>query len=104
MNMDTTSKAVTAAVRGVRAAGLDPASDEGQRHLHAVIGPVLRHVSGPQQSDQEPGGGDPLPDPDGQDQLAVKLAAIDKMSAEEVAANWDQVAAVLKEARLAGRS
>ncbi len=69
-----------------------------------MIGPVLRHVSAPQPSDQEPGGGDPLPDADGPDQLSVKLAAIDKMTAEEIADAWPEVAAVLKEARLAGRS
>jgi len=67
MNVDTISKAVTAAVRGVRAAGLNPASDEGQRHLNAVLGPVLSHVSAPPPSDQDPGGGDPLPDADNWD-------------------------------------
>lgn len=103
MNMDTTSKAVTAAVRGIRAAGLDPASDEGQRHLNAVIGPVLRHASAPPVDDRanDPqADDDPAPD----DQLSARLAAIDAMSAQDVADNWDQVAATLKEARLAGRS
>jgi len=41
---DAITRAVKAAIQGVRAAGIDPASDEGQRHLNAVIGPVVRHM------------------------------------------------------------
>ncbi len=69
--------------------GLDPGSDAAHRHVDALLPGMLRHFSSraPSTADQEPGG-DPLPDADGPDQLAVKLDSISKMSAQQVADAW----------------
>jgi len=94
---DPATQAGAAAIRSVMSVGLDPASDAGQRHVNALLPGMLRHFSSP-----APSTTDPAPDDDAQAPPSaggLTMADVDRMTAEQIAANWDAVAAVIKAQR-----
>jgi len=92
-----------AAATGLEAAQINPATPAGAAHYSAVLQPILNHIL---RGSTPPDGAAPTDDGDPEPQSAggLTMAAIDKMSAEEIADRWDEVAAVIKAEREGAKS
>lgn len=92
---DPATQAGAAAIRSVMSVGLDPASDAGQRHVNALLPGMLRHFSSRASSTA-----DPAPDAQASPSAGgLTMADVDRMTAQEAADRWDEVAAVIKAER-----
>jgi len=91
---------VEAGALGLEAAGINPATPAGTAHYQAVLGPILATVlrpgSEPPADDARASDDDPAAAAGG---ALTSMADVGKLSAEEVADRWDEVAAVIKAAR-----